>query len=330
MAVPETTSGFTPSPALKYAGGTLDRAAVARRDPAWLAAQRANPDARVIPIRGDQVLVDESADDGPRAALRTLAAISAAAPDAALVLLGVDASGAPIFAADLAGVSEEALARVIADGRFAHLRHVGPALDHEQAALLGYANGIIAWHRRARFCGECGAPTEAAEGGFVRNCTADECGAHIYPRTDPAVIMLVVLPPSDGRPARCLLARHPRLPAGMYSTLAGFVEPGESLEEAVVREVREETGVQVDAVRYIASQPWPFPASLMIGFRARATTERIEIDPEELGEARWFTAEEVAAFGDSTDDHASFRLPRRDSIARSLVDGWVAEQLAER
>jgi NAD+ diphosphatase len=137
------------------------------------------------------------------------------------------------------------------------------------------------------------------------------------------VIMLVTRPATTERRARCLLGRHGRLPRGAYSILAGFVEPGESLEDAVAREVWEETGVRVRDVRYAAAQPWPFPYSMMIGFTADAETEDIAIDPEELEDAQWFTAAELAAFGEWEDDSATFRLPRRDSIARHLIDQWV-------
>jgi NAD+ diphosphatase len=157
----------------------------------------------------------------------------------------------------------------------------------------------------------------------VRVCTA--CGTESYPRTDPAVIMLVHRPAAGGEPARCLLARSPRFKPGMFSTLAGFVEPGESLEDAVARETLEETGVRVGRVVYHGSQPWPFPASLMIGFRAEASTTELTIDGEEIADARWFTAEELASFGEWGDEDAALRLPRRDSIARLLVDAWVAD-----
>lgn len=314
----------------KYAGGTLDRAGAERRDPRWVEAQRADPAARVIPVWRDHILIDDPDGDDPRAGFRDLAAITAIDPTATVTLLGLDERRTPIFAADLGDISEQSANEIAGPGRFMKLRQVGPLLSLDQAALLGYANGMITWHRHARFCGDCGAATEVDEGGNVRRCTAPGCGTHIYPRTDPAVIMLVEHPATDDAPARCLLARHARLPSGMYSTLAGFVEPGESLEEAVVREVREETGVEVDEVRYFGSQPWPFPRSLMIGFRARATTEAIHVDPDELQEARWFTAAQITGFGDSGDETAAFRLPRADSIARALVDGWVAEQLTSK
>jgi len=243
------------------------------------------------------------------------------------VFLGLD-GGIPIFASDLSVMEEEAALAVVAPagGTFADLRRVGGATSMDDAALMAYARGMLTWHRRQRFCGSCGTATRTGQGGHVRICTNPDCGTHIFPRTDPAVIMLVELPGSAGEPARCLLARHARLPRGAHSTLAGFVEPGESLEEAVAREVMEETGVRVESVAYRGSQPWPFPSSLMIGFRARAGSVRIEVDPEELEEARWFTAADLAGFGEWDDDAAEFRLPRRDSIARALVNDWLQEQ----
>jgi len=179
--------------------------------------------------------------------------------------------------------------------------------------MLAYARGILHWHRQTRFCGVCGSPTELREAGHLRVCTNPACAAHHFPRTDPAVIMLV------SRGDRCLLGRKSEWPDGMYSTLAGFVEPGESLENAVAREVMEETGVAISNIRYHSSQPWPFPASLMLGFYATAETEEINYDPAELEHARWFTRAELA------DGGAGIRhRPRSDSIARRLIETWVA------
>jgi len=173
---------------------------------------------------------------------------------------------------------------------------------------------VTHWHSRHRFCGVCGAPTVAQTAGHTRLCTNPDCATVHFPRTDPATIMLV----TDGD--RCLLGRQKVWIPGMYSTLAGFVEPGESLEQAVAREVREESGIEVDAVRYHSSQPWPFPASLMLGFHAVARSRDLVIDPEELEDGRWFTAREVRNFA-----ALGLSLPRPDSIARRLVESWLAE-----
>jgi len=188
-------------------------------------------------------------------------------------------------------------------------------MGRHQGALLAYARGMLTWHRRHRFCGSCGGATDSAEAGFLRVCRNPECQHHHFPRTDPAVIMLVV----DGE--RCLLGRQARWPAGMYSTLAGFVEPGETLEEAVAREVKEESGVSVRRVRYHSSQPWPFPTSLMLGFYAEAASHDIAVNGDELEDARWFERGWLR----ENDGKNGFFLPRRDSIARRLVNDWLAE-----
>ena len=176
-------------------------------------------------------------------------------------------------------------------------------------------------HPKNWVCGNCGSATRSRGGGSVLSCTDPDCGREHFPRTDPAVIMLVTREGADG--GACLLARSPRFFEGMYSTLAGFVDQGESLEEAVIREVKEEAGIDVTDATYMASQPWPFPASLMLGFRARATSIDIAYDADELADAQWFTSADIARF-----DDIGKRLPRTDSIARWLVDTWLAEGTA--
>jgi NAD+ diphosphatase len=179
-------------------------------------------------------------------------------------------------------------------------------------ALLAYARAMIYWERRHRFCGDCGHPTRSAEGGFVRTCTNAACGKSIFPRTDPAIIVLV----QAGE--RCLLARQASWPPGRYSVIAGFVEPGESLEDAVKREVREETGIEVSEIYYQSSQPWPFPSSLMLGFVASAATTQFNLLDNELEHARWITrtelADEVRA--------GTLKLPPGLSISRRLIEAW--------
>lgn len=315
-----------------YSGSLLDRAAAQRRDPTWVAAMLAHPAARVVPVWRDRNLACERDGGGLAAALCDVPSLHP--PDlaplvkAALewVFLGMDGEAGPIFAVDLSAVDETRAVAIVGRGSFHDLRQIGPAVSVADASLMAYARGMLTWHRRNLHCGVCGSPTESIRAGHVRRCTDAACRAEAFPRTDPAVIMLVERPAAAGEPARCLLARHARSSRAVYSTLAGFVEPGESLEEAVAREVMEETGVVVDDSTYIGSQPWPFPASLMVGFRARAGTSAITIDHEELADARWFTAADLDAFGEWGDEQSAPCLPRHDSIARALVESWRAEQ----
>jgi NAD+ diphosphatase len=197
---------------------------------------------------------------------------------------------------------------------FTDLRSVGAIMPRDDGALLAYARGLIHWHSRHRFCGVCGHPTVSEQAGHQRRCANPVCGAVHFPRTDPAVIMLI----HDGD--RIILGRQAQWPPGMNSVLAGFVEPGESLEEAVAREVMEEVGIAVTEVRYRSSQPWPFPSSIMLGFTARALTADIRLSPDEIETARWYSRDELRR----SPENESFRLPRRDSIARRLVDDWLA------
>jgi NAD+ diphosphatase len=199
------------------------------------------------------------------------------------------------------------------DSQFVDLRSVGPVMDRTESAILAYAKGIMYWHERHKFCGVCGSETEIFEAGHLRKCQNSACATPHFPRTDPAVIMLV------SKDDRALLGRKAEWMEGMYSTLAGFVEPGESLEHAVAREVMEEAGVEITNIRYHSSQPWPFPASLMLGFYADALTEDFSQNDEELEDLRWFTRQELADGGAGI-----ARRPRSDSIARRLIDSWIA------
>lgn len=227
-------------------------------------------------------------------------------------------SGTSYWLADLSDMEEgaalELLRQVAPAAEWAEVRRFVADLAREEASLLAYARGIAYWQRRHRFCGACGAPTRATKGGHVLSCTNAACGIDHFPRTDPAVIMLV----EHGE--RALFGRHANWPGGRYSTLAGFVEPGESLEQAVIREVAEEAGVSVGSVRYHSSQPWPFPASVMVGFIATATSDAITVDHTELEDARWFTRAEVRQFPE-----LGFSLSSTDSIARRLIEDWLAE-----
>lgn len=291
---------------LSGAGG--DRAAHRRRDADWLSAAVERAESRVLLVRPPAGLV--AGGRPPTLALVPVEDVAIAAHE--LILLAVDEDGRATFAldAELEDVSA-AVGDRLQDGEWGDLRAIGAALDPRAGNLLAQAAGMVHWHRRHRFCGACGAATEPGEAGYVRNCTV--CKVQHFPRTDPAVIMLVTA--GD----RCVLGRQPVWPARMFSALAGFVEPGESLEDAVAREVFEEVGLRVGDVRYVASQPWPFPSSLMLGFEAQATTTELVVDTSELAEAAWWDREELR---EASADGA-LMLPPPVSIAHHLIRGWL-------
>ncbi len=283
---------------ITFTGGTLDRVAERRGDPVWLAAQAADPAARAV-LAGDEG-IHVTAVGEPRIALVPLAEVDAPEP----LLLGLDADG-PVFAVESGAPG---------DGRqVLGLRAAAAALGAEDAGLAAYAAALLNWHRRHRHCSVCGGPTAVTEGGIVRRC--ERCGAQHHPRTDPVVIMLV----TNGD--RVLLGRQRVWPDGRYSALAGFVEPGESLEEAVAREVREEAGVEVGPPVYLASQPWPFPMSLMLGFTAPWRSGEPHRIDQELEDVRWFTRANVSDAIAGRD--SPLGLPPRFAIARRLLEHWL-------
>lgn len=296
-----------------YAGADIDRVSPLRRDAEWIAAQRAAPEARVLPLWREKNFVSflDKGGETPEIAWMSVPDAMALAPDdSALLLLG-DRDGTPYFAIDLSHIEDPQ--SEVPHGTFVGLRDVGGALGQAEGALLSYAKGLIHWHDRHPFCGRCGSATNAVDAGHVRQCVNPDCKASHFPRTDPAVIMLV------HQGDRCVLGHNKRNPQPMYSTLAGFVEPGESLEEAVAREVMEEVGIRVGRVRYHSSQPWPFPGNIMLGFHAEAESTDITVEEAELAEARWFDRSDIvnaAATG--------LKLSRTESISRRLIDDWVS------
>ncbi len=296
-----------------FAGFALDRAATLRGDPARLAECWAQPGGRVIPVLGEtHPLV---AADPPRPLLLAPEAVDRERGET--VFLGLDGERRAWFAW-LLDADQCAALPPIADT--VGLRHAASVLAEPEAAMLAYAGAMAYWHRRHRFCGSCGAPTAIGEGGFLRQCS--RCAEREFPRTDPAVIVLVAHGTPGSTDERCLLGRQPRWPAGLYSTIAGFVEPGESVEHAVAREVVEETGIRIAGLHYRSSQPWPFPSSLMLGYQARALTDAITIDHAELEDARWFTRAELR---DTRASH-EHQLPGVISIARRLIDEWLGRE----
>ncbi|HKO01107.1 MAG TPA: NAD(+) diphosphatase [Thermoanaerobaculia bacterium] len=293
---------------LSYTGGDLDRGDRFRKLPEWIQERLAHPSTLIAAVWRDRHLIADSSVAHPLPQL----------PQSDLIFLGTRGDAA-IFAADVSSLDEEEASAL---GTFVDLRTAVHSVTAADAALLAYARGILHWHRNHQYCGRCGAESRSERAGHMRVCT--RCAYEMFPAISPAVIMLVERRLEDGTRV-CLLARHGALAKGVWSTIAGFVEPGESLEETVAREAMEETGLRIGATVYRGSQPWPFPASLMIGFRAEAESHEITIDTDELEDARWFTAAQLDAFGDWESD-AEYRLPRRDSIARLLIDEWRSEQ----
>ena len=276
-----------------FTGAALDRAGEHRADEGWLAARAADPAATAVIVGEGGVLLEAD----------RLARVPLERAQSAELLLGIDAHG-PVFAS--APRDGEALTG---------LREAAATLPQADGGLAAYAAAMLGWHRRHRFCANCGHPTDVAEAGHLRTCP--NCGAQHHPRTDPVVIMLVE------RGDELLLGRKPTWPQGRFSALAGFVEPGESLEEAVAREVREESGVQIGTPRYVSSQPWPFPAQLMLGFTAPWRSGEPHIGDEELEDVRWFSRAEIL---DAIERRGPLRLPPPLAIARRLIEGWLASR----
>ena len=282
-----------PSP-IMFSGAELDRAAARRGDPEWIAALKAQPDARALVLSEAGLWIDDGR-------------LLLTPPNGDSVFLGLDGR-TPLFAAEATGAEP-------GRGRPAGLREAATDLPAAEAALGAYAASLLSWHRRHRFCANCGQPTTVADAGHQRACPA--CEASHFPRTDPVVIVQV----TDAA-GRLLLGRQAKWPAGRFSVLAGFVEPGETLEEAVAREVLEESGVGVSDVTYFASQPWPFPSSLMVGFLARAISGEPAPGDEELSEGRGCERSEGEAAASGA---GAIQLPPPYSISRRLIDAWLAQ-----
>ncbi|UBU12178.1 NAD(+) diphosphatase [Nonomuraea gerenzanensis] len=308
---------------LLLARGTIDRSSALRADERWLERAWADPATRVLVIDNGHTLVRRVGDE-----VHAVLFTPDGAPAGQRYLLGVE-DGVAYFAvaAALPGIPKGDVngrvtipmsLRDAPEGEpvAAGLRQVGGLLGDRDAGLLVYAVALEAWHATHEFCPRCGAHTVVQAGGHIRVCPKDS--SQHFPRVDPAVIMLV-----RDEADRCLLARGPQWPEGRLSILAGFVEPGESLEAAVVREVAEEVGVAVHNPRYLGSQPWPFPRSLMLGFFAEATTTTLTPDAEEIAEAHWFSREELARALES----GELRLPPPVSIARRLIETWYGGEL---
>ncbi len=285
-----------------FAFNSLDRADAVRRNPALVRDLYAHPSAKYILFNELKPILDVSQrqptilwfSHGDLPELQEV------------VLLGLD-DDMPHFAASVANSTS-------LPGKALETRSAAMQMAHDEAGILAQARSMLSWHENHQYCAKCGATSTSGKGGYVRQCDNEACKSEHFPRTDPVAIMLVV----DGN--RCLLGRQKIFPPHMFSALAGFLEPGETLEDCVRREVWEEAGIRIGAVRYLASQPWPFPSSLMIGCFAEALTQDITIDAEELEDARWFTLDEARA---SLAGSGTFSCPPSIAIAHHLIKVWV-------
>jgi NAD+ diphosphatase len=288
-----------------FAGPYLDRVAHLRKDAAYVAGALGDPASLLVPVWRSRSLLIRGEHGWAARLVSSRSELRAQVPDSELVLLG-HFRGHACFAVEIEG---EAPQSTLPEGTtFEDLRLAGGELPVDEAGLLAYARAMVHWRRRHRHCGRCGSRTESTNAGHVMKCTNTDCGEEHFPRLDPAIIVLV----TDGE--RALLGRQAAWPAGRYSTIAGFVEPGESLEDAVAREVLEETGVAVLDAAYHSSQPWPFPSSLMIGFTATAAASSVPRADEELEDARWFTRDEIASGFPG--------LPPPQSVSFRLIEDW--------
>ena len=291
-----------------FAGAFVDRWGHRREDPDWLKKAIASDDSYFVPVWGDKCLVSGEPFHTKLLDRNTVADYL---PGQEIIFLG-KFRDKPAFAFGIDATGEAPYQEI---GEYHDLRYLGSVLPADEANLVAHARALVLWHRMQKYCGCCGSTTRAESGGNSRICVEPECATVIFPRVDPAIIVLV------RNLDRCLLGRQPSWPEGRYSTIAGFVEPGESLEDAVRREIREETNILVENIEYHSSQPWPFPSSLMLGFTAEALSEEILLNDAELEDAQWFTRKQLGS--------GFPKLPYRLSIARRLVDDWLGSDADE-
>jgi NAD+ diphosphatase len=299
---------ISPAKPNPYTGGNLDRAAHRREDAAWIDAALRSAASRFVIFWQGKTLVTGLEDRAPRAALQ-----ARPAGEHHAIFIGQH-EGQPVFAIDVSHLDDPHAQLNLPAMAFTDMRQITGTLPADDATILATARAMLHWRAKTGFCSVCGARNIPIRGGYVMHCTA--CGTEHFPRTDPAVIMLVA------KGDKILLGQSHKFPPerNFYSTLAGFVEPGENLEDAVRREVLEEVGVRVGKVAYHSSQPWPFPASLMLGYYAEGLSEEITLETAEMRDARWFTRADI-----ENRQALGFNLPPHDSIARRLIDDWLAQ-----
>lgn len=302
---------MTTSNDIPLASHPIDRAAHHRTDPAWLDAAMQREDVLVFLMQKGQPLVEFSGEGlvwlGPE--------VTRIGPQSERVFLGLDSAGAPIFAINMSSGFKLEGSLIEGTGEFTDMRSAARGLNLMQANLAATARSILEWHRSHRFCSRCGAESEVAEAGWKRICPS--CSAEHFPRTDPVAIMLAV---KDGK---CLLGRQASWPAGFWSALAGFVEPGETLEQAAARELEEEAGIKADPAKaeYLFCQPWPFPSSLMVGIIVEAETTEVSVEQDELEAARWITREEARQVIAGT--HPDIYAPPPMAVAHHILKTWA-------
>jgi len=293
-----------------YKSNELNRHAHLRDDIDWIEEKLRHTQSLILPVWRNESFVTNL--DTPHPAFLNFATYSDLSEVAQQIVFLGHSQDQAIFAVGLNDAIDPCLTEF---GEFTDLRNVGRQMNQEEGALLAYARGLIHWHKTHLFCGACGGVTESKSSGHMRACTNTECAKLHFPRTDPAVIMAI----HDGAD-HLLLGRHPAWASGNHSVLAGFVEPGETLEQAVAREVYEEVGLSAHNITYKYSQPWPFPSSIMLGFFAEADRgQKLIIAEDEIEDARWYSRGELL----NSPENDEFRLPRHDSIARKLVNEWV-------
>jgi len=312
---------------LAFSNMSLNRESAKRKHANWLAKQLSDSNSVFIPIwRGNYLFANDVLVEVKQSDVNQTKFLSYAMET---LFLGVDKTKS-VFILDLSSLSKEKLQELFKRNfsltidiiEFRSSLHL---INVKDVATLAYGKALSYWHVHHQYCGFCGHKSHAHEGGHMRKCLDENCHRESFPRTDPVVIMLVEHQPEQG-PAKCLLAQHNSISSQVVSTLAGFVDPGESLEEAVAREVKEEAGIVADKVTYMASQPWAFPSSLMIGFFANAQKATLNIDHDEIADANWYTAKEIRTFGEWGDGSDSLQLPRKESISRYLIETWLAKQ----